>query len=424
MASTGLNSSVPTANAAPARAEIVLAVASCNHARTIRDAVGATRAGLSRITADEAAVVLVDGGSTDGTRERVADLVQSGQIRELDFERPPAILAEEPYHGFSGRAAALRAVLEEARRLQAKACAIVDAGIDHPNPAHVAQLLAPVCDGAFDHVSAFYTRHRYDGALTKGIVRPAFRALYGSAIRQPLATEFCCSAGLVEHYLQQDLWEAEHAAVGIDLWLQSEAACSGFRLCEAALGMRRPASREQVPDLSTTLAQVVGALFADIDTRADVWQRVRGSTRVPLVGSVSDTEPDAQPPHLERLVEAFRLGYRELRDIWTWVLPAATLVALRKLAEAPSERFCFDDDLWASVIYDCAFGYSQRVMAREHLLRSLTPLYSGWLASFGFAVRDASPSEVENRLEQICRAFERQKRQLIARWRWPERLRR
>jgi hypothetical protein len=56
-------------------------------------------------------------------------------------------------------------------------------------------------------------------------------------------------------------------------------------------------------------------------------------------------------------------------------------------------------------------------------LRWLTPLYSGWLASYCLQVRDASSADVENRIEQVCLAFESQRRHLIARWRWPERLR-
>jgi glucosylglycerate synthase len=63
------------------------------------------------------------------------------------------------------------------------------------------------------------------------------------------------------------------------------------------------------------------------------------------------------------------------------------------------------------------------VLPRDHLLRSLVPLYSGWLASFILQVRDASLEAVDQRVEDLCAAFELQKPYLISRWRWPERLR-
>jgi hypothetical protein len=105
------------------------------------------------------------------------------------------------------------------------------------------------------------------------------------------------------------------------------------------------------------------------------------------------------------------------------VLPPRTIVELRKLTETASDGFRFDDQLWATIVYDFALGYSLRVMPRDHLLRSLTPLYTGWLASFVLQMKGATLAQVEERVEQVCQGFESEKRYLISRWRWPERLR-
>ena len=122
-------------------------------------------------------------------------------------------------------------------------------------------------------------------------------------------------------------------------------------------------------------------------------------------------------------MESFRLGCRELREIWTWLLPPRTIVELRKLSETPADRFWFDDRLWATIVYDFALGYSFRVMPHDHLLRSLTPLYAGWLASFVLHLQNATQAQIDERVEQVCLGFEWEKRHLISRWRWPERLR-
>ena len=126
---------------------------------------------------------------------------------------------------------------------------------------------------------------------------------------------------------------------------------------------------------------------------------------------------------IDTLIDSYRLGYRELRDIWTWVLPPKTLIELGRLIAVAPAQFVLDDELWARTIYDFALAYRLRVLARDHLLRSLVPLYLGWLASFVQQTRDQAPDAVEQRVERLCLAFEAQKPYLIARWRWPERLR-
>ena len=57
-----------------------------------------------------------------------------------------------------------------------------------------------------------------------------------------------------------------------------------------------------------------------------------------------------------------------------------------------------------------------RTVAREHLLRALTPLYLGWVASFVLEVQPAGAPEVEERLERLCLTYEAHKPYLIARW--------
>jgi hypothetical protein len=161
-----------------------------------------------------------------------------------------------------------------------------------------------------------------------------------------------------------------------------------------------------------------------MDGRVETWQRVRGSSPVQRFGE-SEPAPQAggSSVDLDRLIESFRLGYRELRDIWTWVLPPKTILDLRRLIDTTPAHFRLDDDLWARIVYDFALGYRLRVLARDHLLRSLVPLYLGWLASFILQVGDRGADEVDRRVEQLGLAFEAQKPYLIARWRWPERLR-
>lgn len=396
-------------------------------ADTVGAVAAAVRDGLARDFAGATSrIVLVDGDPADGAAERArAAFGGSGGLMEVQIPRGGIDLLGLPYHGIPGKAPGVHAVLATARDLGAHTCVVLDAAVRSMTPQWLDWLARPILQHEFDFVSPYYHRHPYEGAITKGVVYPVFRALYGVRVRQPASAEFACSARVRDHFLKEGFWDREGVNVGIDLWLSGSAASDEFRLAEASLGIRSHQSRgEDALDLGATMTQVLGSLFADLEHRAERWQRTRGSVPVQRFGELP-AAPASRPSKVdpERLIESFRLGYRELRDVWTWVLPTRTIVDLRRLMDAPVAQFRFDDGLWARVIYDYAVGYRIRVLARDHLLQSLVPLYLGWLASFALQVGDLDAQGIEARVEGLAAAFEAQKSYLIARWRWPERLR-
>jgi hypothetical protein len=121
------------------------------------------------------------------------------------------------------------------------------------------------------------------------------------------------------------------------------------------------------------------------------------------------------------MIESFQLGTQNLQDVWGVVLPPTTLLELRKLSRLPREQFRMPDDLWVRIVYDFALGHRLRNISRDHLLRSITPLYLGWIASYALEMERAGPDEVETRIEVLSRAYEANKSYLVSRWRWPDR---
>lgn len=409
------------------RVELAVGLLSDNDADTIGHVAAAVGAGLAdTFDGVQSRILLADATASDGTsaRARTALGSKSVDLVEVSHARVPGDLLDVPYHGMPARARALRNVLTAARDLGVTSCVILDAGVRTIEPGWISALAAPVFREGFDYASPYYLRHPCEGALTKGIVYPLFRALYGTRLRQPAAGEFGCSARLLDAYLDDDLWDRDGAQIGIDLWLASAAAASGFKLCEAPLGVRAHRTRgEHALGLEATLVQVVGAMFADVENRADVWQRVRTMTQVPVFGEAPSARVDAPCVDPEQIIESFRLGNRELRDVWSWIVPPKTIVDLRHLANTDLPVFRFDDELWARIVYDFALGYRLRVLPRDHLLGALTPLYLGWLASFILQTRDGTAEAADARIEQLAVGFEAQKPYLVSRWRWPERFR-
>lgn len=423
MPSTGSSSSVPLAEAPPPNAEVVIGLTSYNNAATVPAVVRRVREALEAQSVP-ASVVLADGGSTDQTLNLAREALDGvSELVVRPYLRPTIDPLKSPFHGLPGRPDAVRVVLTEATERGASACAILDAGLTSLTATWVDRLLSPVLSGSFDYVSAYYARRPAEGAITKSIVYPVFRTLYGARLRQPAAAEFGCSASLMSHYLEQVPWTAEGSQAGIDLWLTSAAVAGEFRICEAALGVRAQAPRPGAPDLSTTLTQIVGALFLDVEAHADRWQRMRATTPVVVVGELPVQLPPPRDVDPTELIDAFRLGYSALRDVWAWILPPKTIMQLKRLADTPAPQFRVPDEIWARIIYDFALGHRVRALPRDHLLGSLTPLYLGWLASFILEMDEADGAAGEARLERLCLAFEAEKPYLISRWRWPERFR-
>jgi hypothetical protein len=283
----------------------------------------------------------------------------------------------------------------------------------------IERLLEPVASNVAQFVAPAYVRHPFSGALVHGLVYPLFRALYGTRLRWPIGTDVGVSAEFIDAVLPDPIWESDRGQVGIDLWLCTMAVSGGFRVGEALIERPDVSERHDLT-LSTAVAQVVGWMFSDMPARTAVWQRIRGSTAVTRVGEPI-RQPD--PPDVDPvgLADSFRLAQRELQDIWAEVLPPLAMLQWRRLASMPIEGFRVEDALWARTVYDFAMAHRLRIIARDHLLRSLVPLYLAWLASFVRDTRHAPPDEGERRIEQLCLAYETEKPYLISQWRWPER---
>jgi hypothetical protein len=328
----------------------------------------------------------------------------------------PRLAAPSPTY----RTDALRVIFALAERLAARGCAVVEADVTSITPEWIGRLLAPVQAGRADFVAPYYVRHRLAGTFTTGVVYPWLRALYGKRLRYPISGEFACSATLMRRHAAQGK-PPEAARLSGDVALTTQALAGGVALAQAFLGVKTQAASDATTDLTDTLRRVLGALFLEAERTASVWQKVRGSQAVPVEGARNAPTPEVATVDGQRALDAFRLGERNLQEVWAPALPPLALLELRKLARAPDREFRFPDALWARIVYDFALAYRMRLMNRDHLLSAFTPLYLGWLASFAGEVQAAPEADVEIRIEQLCLRYETEKPYLISRWRWPDR---
>jgi glucosylglycerate synthase len=396
-------------------ADVVVGVPSYNNVKTVPHVVRAVSAGLAKYLPDlKAVLVNSDGGSTDGTQNAVLDAkVEDLHAILVTHRLHPIHKIVTPYHGIPGKGSALRVIIEAAGLLGARAVAVVDSDLRSITPEWIDLLTGPVLREGFDYVAPRYARHKYDGTITNTIVYPVTRALYGKRIRQPIGGDFGFSGRLAGHFSSFDVWDTDVARYGIDVWMTTTAVADGFRVCESFLGAKVHDAKDPSTDLSSMLQQVVGCVFDLMGRYEKTWKKTSGSVSIPLFGSRYEVGVEPVRIDLQRMTTAFKHGL-ELRSIWKRFLDERTIAELTALAE--SQDFQFPDELWARLVYDFAVAHHRRILAREHVLRSITPLYLGKVASFFSEIRDSNHAEVENRIEKLCSEFEHALPHLIEKW--------
>lgn len=392
------------------RAGVVVGVAAERDRIGASDAAVAVQEGLRAAYPGRSAIALVLTDEPEGTLPPGSPIL----LPERGAPAPAIHTA-----GGASPEAALHTLLDVALAVGAPACALLAPMPRPADPAWLRALLEPILSGDADLVAPSYARRRFDGVLVTGIVYPLTRALFGQRIRQPLGRELALSRRLADYLSRDHEWRTDPAYAGADLWVITKALVRECRCAQVFLGPR-PVPQRQPADVSDALTAVLGTLFHEMSLHAPRWQRVRGSVPVATYGEEHLPDP-GPPPAPGPLVSAFALGAQDLGRVWGAFLPPQALYALLRLPRDPPEAFRIPDRLWARLVYDFAVGWRIKAIDRGQLLRSMTPLYLGWVASFVNEVGPLDPQAVEERIEQLCIAFEAEKPYLISRWRWPDR---
>jgi len=400
------------------KADILVGVPSYNTARSIGHVVRAVQAGLAKYFPERKTVLVnSDGGSTDGTMDVVHDTAIDDFRSILLSHRVESFSKIAiPYHGIPGKGSAFRTIFEIAHALDVKACAVVDSDLRSITPEWIELLVKPVMDDGYDYVAPLYHRHKYDGTITNSIVYPLTRALYGKNVRQPIGGDFGFSGKLAGFYLSKDVWETDVARYGIDIWMTTTAIANDFRVCQAFLGAKIHDAKDPGADLSAMLYQVVGATFDLMEEYPGTWKGVTGTQSVPVFGFTYEVGLEPVSVNIQRMIDKFTLGARELVPLWENILSRETLGFLRRLADGTGDDFHMPDTVWVDIIYSFALAAHRNVLNKEHLLKSLTPLYIGRTASFVIEARESSGPEVEEKIENLCGVYEKLKPSFADRW--------
>ena len=385
------------------RADVVVGIPSFRNATTIGHVTEAAAEGLRRNFPNMRAVIVnADGGSDDGTRDRV----------RASADGMPIVTGR--YQGRSGKGSAFRAIFEAVTLLGARACAVVDSDLRSITPEWIARLAGPVVRGEADYVTPLYARHKHDGTITNTIAYPLTRALYGARVRQPIGGEFGFTADLARLYLDEPVWDSDVARFGIDIFMTTTALARGVRVAQAFLGAKIHDPKDPGADLGPMFTQVVGTLLTLARKNVDVWRPVTGSRDVPVIGEIAPVEPEAVNASVRVLVEKFKAGASDQDQVWAEILSRDTCDVARKAAETGNAS-AIGSRFWAKAVYEIVAA-ARTQMDSETLARALLPLYFGRVAALIGEMQGLDQAAAERVVEQQALAFEQAKPYLLERW--------
>ncbi|HEX4155377.1 MAG TPA: hypothetical protein VHY48_07170 [Acidobacteriaceae bacterium] len=283
-------------------------------------------------------------------------------------------------------------------------------------PLSAIRQMAEVLWAGADLTVPSYSLGPHEGLVNSGLLYPITRALFAN-VRFPLVADAGMSKRMA---LRMKTIAQRHATLSQPdtvVWPVAEAAVAALAVRQIDAGSRFLRAPD-VADFNALFIEVAGALFLDIEAKASFWQRTRA--RVMATGMQSSpVDYNDDDGELSSMVEAFRLAYNNLQEIWSLVLPPQSLLALKKLSISEPSVFSMPRELWARIVYDFALAFHLRTLNRGHLLGALTPLYLAWAASMLRSTHDQATSAAHH--EETAIAFEREKPYLVSRWRWPDR---
>jgi hypothetical protein len=385
------------------RADLVVGIPSFRNAATIGHVTKTVAEGLRQNFPDKRAVIVnADGGSEDGTPERV----------RASADGVPTVAGR--YQGKSGKGSAFRAIFEAVSLLDAQACAVVDSDLRSITPEWIARLIGPVVRGEADYVTPLYARHKHDGTITNTIAYPLTRSLYGARVRQPIGGEFGFGADLAKIYLAEPVWDSDVAKFGIDIFMTTTALARGVRVAQAFLGAKIHDPKDPGADLGPMFTQVVGTLLMLARKNTEMWRSVTGSKDVPVIGDITEVEPEPVNASVRVLVENFRSGAKDQDKAWSEIFSAETLNVARKAAETGNAS-AIGGRLWAKAVYEIVAMVKRRDDT-ETLARALLPLYFGRVAALIGEVQGLDQAGAERVVDQQALAFEQTKPYLLERW--------
>ncbi|MEA1913408.1 MAG: glycosyltransferase [candidate division WOR-3 bacterium] len=386
--------------------DILVGIPSYNVEETIAFVIKQIGKGLNKHWSGLKSLILVsDGGSVDDTRE----VAKSAEV-------PPFIeKAVNIYRGIPGKGSAVRAILEAAEFLDARATLMLDSDLHSIRPDWLLNLINPIIKENYDYIAPYYKRYKYDATITNNIAYMLIRALYGRRVRQPIGGDFAFSPRLVRRLLYDERWGTDVARFGIDTWITTTAVKNGFKLGQARLGAKLHETKDPAKHLGPMFRQVVITTFELMEEYDNIWKNIKGSEKVNILGEDIGLEPEEFDIDLDSLVESFKYGWIQFKSLWKDILNPEDFKLLEKINEK-EDLTLFNHKNWVRIVYDFAVTFHKWMRHHAKLVDTMLPLYNLRVARLYRASTDMDNDAFESLVEEAALTFEENKPYLLGRW--------
>jgi glucosylglycerate synthase len=305
---------------------------------------------------------------------------------------------------------------ELAQEEKVRAVLLLGPGADSLSALALRALASAVLSSSVDLAVPHYALPPHAGLINSAILYPLTRSLFASRVRFPQAIDLCLSLRMAERLaIAAQRFTSLNQPDSL-LWPVNEAVAAGYAMDEFDVGPRALPQPADV-DINAILSLVTGSLFADIESKAAIWQRPRRVS--PQRRALSDLPRTDGAADVQRMIESFRFAYTNLQEIWSLVLPPNSLLGLKRLSVTDAAEFRMPESLWARIVFDFLIAFRLRTINRGHLLGALIPLYLAWVA--GHINITTAGTSSERHIEAVAAAFEADKPYMVSRWRWPDR---
>jgi glycosyltransferase involved in cell wall biosynthesis len=379
-------------------ANVVVGIPSYNNAPTINYVVYQAAKGLQQYFPElKSAIIVTDGGSTDGTLETV-------KAMQLPFQVDVLLTT---YVGPSGKGSAVKAVFEATRILKAEAVVLVDSDLRSISPDWIRYLASPVL-GGIGLVTPLYRRHKYDGTITKFLCYPLTSSLYGKKIRQPIGGDFGLSAQLVDQLLESNLWKNEYTPrFGIDIFETHSALAFKQKVKQASLGLKIHDAKDPAKHLTSMFRQVVGSMFACIKEYEEAWRKPQSIHDVEIVGDIeAATTPEPVEVDFANLARECQVGVATNRKLYRSILGDRLYNKIACTTDSRDADVDIPAETWTKIVYSFAVGYKNCSLAEgKKLLDALRFLWMGRIATYGKETVELDSTKAEKLVQAEAETF-------------------
>ena len=392
-------------------ADIAVFIPSYEEAANITVPVKKAAMGLKNFYPDRSAVIVnCDNPSGDQTRE--AFFQAECAIPRIYAATPP---------GVRGKGANLANAYRLAAELSAKAVVVLDANLISIKSTWIPSLVEPILDGGFDYVAPLYVRHRYDSPISRAMVYPLTRTLYGRRVMQPISTDHAFSARLNEVYRKAE-WEIDDRGYKSDLKMLALATINEATICQTFMAHPRVTTLASLDhNLSKAFSYVVKAQFNLMMETGDFWSGVSRSRPTAVAGA--DKEVSYPPPLVEvdrnYLISGFIDLGRQNQGVWRDHFSADLSSELdRILARAQAGKTpIIEVGLWRDTVFQAAAAYKNLdPETRPLLAASLSPLFFIKGLSVNLNTENVSEQQYNAFMENEALYFEKGKPELLEAW--------